>query len=276
MLNNVPFQEDLFLPKWSLNKTTGIYAAERPVMIHVDALDASLRGQVVELGRNHAVVRPDSFFYLCKSQYAEISFCYGETAYTLAGQMSSSDADQTLRIEFDMVARRALQMLAPALGNLWRSDPGRRPALTEVEVDESVALEEESSAQAAVLPEVKKAAQKIIRHGQPPDGVERRQSRRYKTSTPTRITLVGLGEVRDCLMLDLSLGGCKLSFDHACGIMAGSRVEVQFLEHGLPLRLAATVQVCTEDDVLGLQFVSVSMRMQERLQGLIQEFSERS
>lgn len=272
MLNNVPYQEDIFLPKWSLNKTTGMYAAERPVIIHVDALDASLRGQIVELGRNHAVVRPDSFFYLCKSQYAEISFSCEETVYTLAGQMNSSDVDQTLRIEFDMVARRAVQMLGQTMGGRWKSDPGHRPLLTEIEAD--AALVPEENTPPAVLPEGKKATQKL-RKGHPPEGVERRQSRRYKTSTPTRITLVGLGEVRDCLMLDLSLGGCKLSFDLACGIMAGSRVEVQFLEQGLPLRLAATVQVCADDDVLGLQFMNVSARMQERLQGLIKEISER-
>jgi hypothetical protein len=276
MLNNVPFQEtDVFLPAWSLNKDADArMPQQRPVMIRIDALDASLRGQIVELDKGHAIVRPDNFFYLCKSLYAEISFCYDETAYTLAGQMTSSDDDQRLRIEFDMVARRDVQRLGHRMSSAWQSNPGLRPRLTEIEVDPSFEIEEDFEPGPAVLPAVKKAAQRVG-DGQPPEGVERRQSRRYKTSTPTRITLVGLGEVRDCLMLDLSLGGCKLRFAHACGIETGSRVEVQFLENGLPLRLAATVQVSTDDDVLGLQFVNISARMQARLQSLIHEISER-
>jgi hypothetical protein len=268
MSKDVPFQEtsalrtNALIPVWMLNKAHPAWArlAMRPVVIHIDELGLSMRGQVVELGKTHAVVQPDSFFYLCKCVYVEVCFQYERTIYTLAGRAAPSDTHQGIRFEFDMVARKTMQTLGMKLN--------QGVPLPLFSAPHPVREEQTKPG------ESKKKAFRV-RHELPPEGIERRKAHRYTTSTPTRITLVGADVVRDCVMLDLSLGGCKLSFENSCAVVAGTRVEVQFLEHGLPLRMAAVVQVCHDANVLGLRFINVSERMQERLQSLILELSEK-
>lgn len=257
----------VLVPLWIVNPGNAALAkmSKRPVMVAIDELGKSFLGHVQELSATHATVVPEGCFYLCKSVYVEIAFRFEQTQYSLTGQAKPSTAERSFRMEFDTVARKTMSTLGVRLGAAGLIESGKLPASE---------VEEESSStkgkQGAVLPG---KAVRWVRHESPPEGIERRQHHRYEVDTATRLTLVD-GETRiDCTMIELSLGGCRLFFSEPCTLACGTNVEVQFVGDGLPLRLAAVIQVRSHDQVAGLRFVNVVPRMRERLEGLTAEIA---
>lgn len=242
--------------------------ARRPVLIAVDELDLTMRGQVVDMSTNHVLLRPEGQFYLCKSVYVEISFRFESTRYTLAGSAQPSAADQSFRMDFDTVARKTVASLNTHLQAAGLMDPDK-PGSAMSSVVASAVHEPEEEEEAAPAEQPTRG----VRHEDPPDGVERRSYRRYEVETYVRLTLVQEARRMECTMIDLSQSGCRLYFEHPHGLERGLHVEVQFIGDGLPLRLAAIVQACHNPQVVGLRFINVGARMQERIEWLISEIA---
>jgi hypothetical protein len=253
------------VPVWIVDSDNPALArmTRRPVLIAIDELELTMRGQVVDMAVGHAILRPESQFYLCKDVYVEISFRFMATRYTLSGIAQRSSADQCFRMDFDSVARKTIQGMGEQLklgGLIDNSDP---PATPEPETPPP------AEDKPAELPSGRQ-----VYHDGPPDGVERRACPRYEVEAYVRLTLVEEARRVESFMIDLSLSGCRLYFKAPHGFTQGLQVEAQFIADGLPLRLAAVVQVCHFPQVVGLRFVNVGARMQERLEWLISEVSE--
>jgi hypothetical protein len=259
------------VPVWIIDSDNPALArmTRRPVLIAIDELELTMRGQVVGMTMAHALLRPDGQFYLCKSVYVEISFRFEATRYTLAGTAQPSEADQGFRIDFDTVARKTIAGMGERLKMAGLLDPiGSDPKLQSAAVD--VAPGDAEAVTKKPEP-VDKSSGRMVRHDGPPHGVERRAHPRYDVDVYVRLLLVEEARRLECTMIDLSMGGCRLYFEQPHGLAKGQHVETQFIGDGLPLRLAAVVQVCEKPKVVGLRFVSVGARMQERLEWLISE-----
>jgi hypothetical protein len=261
------------VPIWIVESDNPALArmTRRPVLIAIDELDLTMRGQAVDMTMTYAILRPESQFYLCKCVYIEVSFRFEATRYTLSGTAQRSLADQSFRIDFDSVARKTVAGLNERLqeaGLIEAGKPERTPSAP-APVEEPA--EAEAKPPAAEQPVAEQPAGRRVRHDGPPDGIERRVCPRFDVETYTRLTLVDEGRRVDCIMIDLSQSGCRLYFEQPHGLACGLHVEVQFIGDGLPLRLAAVVQVCHHAQVVGLRFINVGTRMQERIEWLIGE-----
>ncbi|WP_420238439.1 PilZ domain-containing protein [Telmatobacter bradus] len=243
--------------------------AKRPVLVNIDELGRQLNGQVTEMTATYARVRPSAFFYLCNSVYAEISFRYEDVIYMLSGTSEPTGRDNTFKIEFDSVARKTMGTLGKALGAAGLMDEEKKSLIY---TPSPLGIEDVSN----LLPKgdekalLKRLARKIRRE-LPPGGIDRRACCRYEVESEVRLTFIRECKLQQCLMIDLSLTGCRLFFEDPCPVPLGTQVEIQFLENGYPLRLAASVQVVANPHTLGLKFSNNSLRMKERLACLIEE-----
>lgn len=277
MANAESYQSaNALIPCWLINDTSAALArmARRPVLLYIDELNVSMRGQVTELSCAHAVVQPESLYYLCKKVYVEIRFRYEDTVYMLAGQAHATGSERAIRFDFDAVARRMMQILGNKLASSGLMDVRElQPA------EEAAPQEGEAEKQAAAPAEKKPRPASRVRHEPPPGGMERRKHKRYDTCTPARISLVSEGEEQTAdsktytsVMIDVSLGGCRLYFeDEDCPLEKNARIEVHILDYGFPLRLPAVVQVREVEKMMGVRFVSLSPRVSERLQALLSD-----
>jgi c-di-GMP-binding flagellar brake protein YcgR len=89
-----------------------------------------------------------------------------------------------------------------------------------------------------------------------------------------KLAVVNSDSNLECTVLELSLGGCRVLTDTPNNIEIDTRVEVQFVSCGYPLRMPAKIQVKSGVNILGLRFLAMSSRIQERLQSLIWEVAE--
>lgn len=269
-LDGTETKKAILVPLWIVNSGNAALSkmAQRPVMVAIDELGMCFRGEVQDLTTTHSLVVPEGCFYLCKSVYVEISFRFEDTRYTLTGEAMPSKTDQSFLMEFDTVARKLMNTLGARLGAAGLIEASKLPA----EAEETAAEEEKSETNRE---KTKTPVQKMrwVRHDPPPDGIERRLHQRYEVELATHLTLVEDGTRQECTMVELSVGGCRLLFPTACEIPCGTQVEVQFIGDGLPLRLAAVVQVRSHERLAGLRFVNMVPRMKERLEGFAQEIS---
>jgi hypothetical protein len=254
------------VPFWLVTNANAALArmARRPVLVAIDELEMTMPGQVLDLSMTHATVQPAGVFYLCKSVYVECAFRYGEMLYSLSGTADPSTPDKSFRMEFDTVARKAMAELGVQLRDAGLIDSERAEKAKEL----TRPLEAERQERESWSFNPRK-----VRHDGPPGGVERRAHSRYDVETEVRLTLVEEGRRVECTMIDLSMSGCRLYFSRAESLELGAQVEVQFIGDGLPLRLAAVVQVVMHLQSAGLRFVNVPERMKERLEDLIQEIT---
>jgi hypothetical protein len=239
--------------------------ARRPVLIAIDELGIILGGQARQMTAVHACVLPLSLLLLRKSVYVEIMFRYENTVYSLSGRSSSTFLDNSFWFEFDTVARKTMDLLGGRLLSAGLLDN-----------------ELESAHVAAMFPvlsepremEEKKLEHPVVRRRLWPKGRERRVHRRFDIEAAVRLTVVQKGHLLECEMVNLSLSGCRLRFAAACDLECGSFVEMQFIGNGLPLRLAAIIQVRIDAHTVGMRFVRTSARMLDRLEDLIAEIEE--
>jgi hypothetical protein len=257
------------VPLWLLDTDNPALAkmAKRPVNVDIDELGVSLSGELKELSLTHARVMPDRSFFLCGCVYVEIRFRYLDTVYTLSGQAAPSLPDHSFVFDFDSVARKLMGDLSKQLGALGLLDPSREPPRTAVA---GLPTPEQEHGQQLTPRQLARR----VRHSPPPGGNERRCNHRYDMDTGAHVTLVRDARAVECRMVDISRSGCRLYFEEPSGIKPGTMVEVQFTENGFPLRLAAVVQVRTNEFSAGLRFVRNSERMVERLDSLLRELAE--
>ena len=237
--------------------------AARPVLIEVEALGATLSGQMIKLMQCGARVLPDEPILLRANMRVKVSFRVANTEYALSGITQANDLDDTIRFEFDCVTRRQMAILSEYLkeAGLLQAGEATTPA------PEEPTEKEKSEAKAKLT----KAELRRVRREPPPGGIERRVHDRHELEAIATLMIVDKGIVIKCLLLEISLSGCRVFTDFPSHIEQDTPVEVDFVGRGYPLRIAATVKVKTDEYVLGLHFERMSSRSQERLRSLLHE-----
>ena len=266
------FTAEALVPLWA--EKTGIsdldQMAARPVLIVVSG--KILRGEMLQLTMARARVMPLDPFLLWSSVHVKIRFMCGNVTYNLTGMTISSHADNSFSFDFDSVTRKYMTIEGKRLGDAGLMDkPTQQKAVLTIGSEDPVDTPEkkpDKSAQNATMSAL------VVRHEEPPGGRERRVHRRYDIDAEAKLSVVNSNRTIVCTVLELSLSGCRVHSEIPHGIDRGAMVEVQFVDCGLPLRIAANVQVKTGEHLIGLKFQNMSVRMKERLNNLIWEVAE--
>jgi hypothetical protein len=252
------YKPEALVPIWV--KTTGIEAldrmAARPVRIEVEKLRSSMIGQMVDLTLSEARVMPDEPVLIWKDVQVWVRFRYSNIVFTLAGKSKEWNPDGSISFEFDEVSRKRMLILAQE--GLFRGEAEEKVEEREAESDPT-----------------KPRDPRRVRHLGGPGGVERRASPRYDLYVEGVLSNLDTARAINCLVLEVSKSGCRIYTETPNDLQLNGFVEVQFVALGYPLRLSATVQVKTGEQLLGLKFTEVSYRIKTRLANLIFELAER-
>jgi len=244
------FIAEALVPIWvePMEGTGQTKANSRPVLIIVETLGASLRGQLLNLTESRAKVVPNDPFLMSSNVRVSLRFRSNDVVYTLSGLTQASEIDDSFNLVFDAVTR---QKIIVFVGGPPASEvppqapaPNRKPT---------------------------KAEQRIVRRERPPDGIERRVQHRHVLEAEATLVIVEKGTILKCHVLEISLSGCRLFTDRPLNLQEDTLVEVEFLGRGYPFRLAARTRVKIEEHLVGLEFMNGSPRTLERLRELISE-----
>jgi hypothetical protein len=107
------------------------------------------------------------------------------------------------------------------------------------------------------------------------DPRDRRMQKRLEINNKAILYPVRSGGQIECLILNLSLGGCRLRTLEKSPFNIYTRIEVGFQAEGLPFRISGVVQNTKELQLVGIRFLDVGERSRERLQVLIKELEEK-
>jgi hypothetical protein len=220
----------------------------RPILIVVETLGATLRGQLVDLSECKARVVPNDPFLMCSNVRVTLRFRFNDVVYNLSGLSEGNNSDSSFFVIFDEVTR--LKIVAFT----W------------------VPTADKPSAEPAVQDGKRsKADQRIVRREPPPGGIERRVHARHVLETAATLIALERGKVFKCLVLEVSMSGCRLFNDNPLQLDEDTLVEVEFTGRGYPFRLAGKVKRKMDEHLVGLEFQAASMRTLGRLQELIGE-----
>jgi hypothetical protein len=266
------FTAEALVPLWA--EKTGISAldsmAARPVLIEI--ADKTMRGEMLQLTIARARVMPFDPILLWSSVHVKIRFMCAGVTYQLTGMTISSHEDNSFSFEFDCVTRKYMSLHGKRLadaGLMEKSASGKVPAF-----DEPVDCSKKPEKDLDSPPKKASISAVLVRHDGPPGGRERRVHHRYEIDAEAKLSVVNSDRTIACTVLELSLSGCRVHSENTNGIARNTQVEVQFVNCGLPLRIAANVQVKTGEHLIGLKFLNMSSRMKDRLNNLIWEVAE--
>lgn len=107
-----------------------------------------------------------------------------------------------------------------------------------------------------------------------PQGRERRQYPRHALRTEATFYLLRPLATVEAMILDLSMGGCRLRLGRRIPLDIRIRVEVGFSFEGLPFRVGGVIQAVHNKEEVGIRFVDLSERNQRRIAGLIVAIEE--
>lgn len=256
-------QSNLLVPLWpDKEKSPGVVWDDRPVLILFDALGSAMRGQVLDLSPTRAHIRPDDPFLLCNKTAANLKFRYADIVYSMTGTAVAGCSGTSFHLDFDEITRKDMALLR-ALGIAAAAEKQMAAA----------AAHAAAQAQKRCGPR-SRAEQRKVLHLPPPHGVERRMNPRLEMETTVQLTILETGKKLVSTMLDISMSGCRLYSDIPFHLIDHSRAEVEFIAHGHPFRLAAEIRVKEEEHLLGLRFLNMSCRFQDRLYELMGELAE--
>jgi len=272
-MEDIVFKTEALIPIWVRN--SGISAldkmAERPVLIGVKSLGKVMHGQMLQMTMSGATILPDDSFLIWKSVHVKVSFRFADIVYHLSGMTMLSEPDLSFRFEFDGVTRKSVVILGKKLGDAGLLDAADAEQMYAAKDALANEPEDGSAAKAKKGP----LTARLVRHEQPPGGRERRVDHRYDIDANAKLAVINSSFNLECLVLELSLGGCRVYTGSPNNVEHDTQVEVQFVERGYPLRLPARIQVKSGPHILGLRFSEMSERMKERLKNLICEVAER-
>ncbi|MGA2887829.1 MAG: PilZ domain-containing protein [Terracidiphilus sp.] len=267
------FKAEALVPIWVEKSGISVLdkLAQRPVLIEVEKLGKVMRGQMLQLTMSGATVLPDDSFLLLKSVHAKVSFRYSDVVYVLSGMTVESEADLRFSFKFDSVTRKSFAIMGKNLGEAGLLDAADVKQMY-ASRDTGAPDPEANSASPATQTKI---VARLVRHEKPPGGRERRVHHRHDMDVGAKLAIVNSDSILNSSVMELSFGGCRVYTDLPNNIQLETLVEVQFVECGLPLRLAAKVQVKNGAHVLGLMYLNMSSRMRERLNHLIREIGEK-
>jgi hypothetical protein len=123
-------------------------------------------------------------------------------------------------------------------------------------------------------PKRSKEAQRRVLHQGPPKGRERRVCARHEIEATASVVILDQGRILKCLVLEMSLSGCRLFGESPIHLEQNTAVEVEFTGRGYPLRLRARVKLKSDDHVIGLEFTYATERVSESLNDLMGELEK--
>lgn len=107
-----------------------------------------------------------------------------------------------------------------------------------------------------------------------PRGRERRKYQRHELQTEATFYLLRPLATVEATILDLSMGGCRLRLGRRIPLDIRLRIEVGFSYEGLPFRVGGVIQAVHSKEEVGIRFVDLSERNQQRIKSLIAEIEE--
>jgi len=247
------FTADALVPIWS-EPTSGTGATQtsnRPILIVVETLGATLRGQLLHLTESKAHVLPGEAFLMYSNVRVTLRFRSKDVVYNLSGLTLASDVDDSFWLVFDAVTRQQIVLFV-----------GGAPEAEKV--PQAPPLQTQRS----------KAEQRIVRREPPPDGIERRGQTRHELEATATLVVLEKGRTFKCLLIEISLSGCRLFNEVPLTLERDTLVEVEFTGRGYPFRLAAKIRVKSDEHLVGLEFINASPRTLDRLKDLVTELEE--
>lgn len=222
---------------------------DRPVLVVVETLGATLRGKMLNLTQTNARILPSESFLMCSNVRVTVRFRSNDVIYSLSGLTVSCDVDDSFGVSFDQITRQKMTAIYGGVNT----------------VEQTLPPSPETPRKRT------KAEQRRVLHQDPPGGVERRVHTRHEMEVAATLVVVDKGLVFKCTLLEVSLSGCRLFHETPLKMNQNTQVEVEFCGRGFPLRLGAAVKVKSDEHLIGLEFNKASMRTQERLSELIAE-----
>jgi hypothetical protein len=246
------FIAEALVPIWTEDDfSLALSASERPVLIVVETLGTTLRGDLLNLGQTSATVHTRDPFLMCSNVRVTIRFRSNDVVYSLSGLTVASDANDNFSVVLDQVTRKNM-------ANMCGGTTGDGVAAVTAPCPETPRKRT-------------KAEQRRVLHLGPPGGIERRIHKRHELEAAATLVVVDKGSVYKCILLELSVSGCRLFYENPIMLEQNTQVEVEFCGRGYPLRLGAAVRMKLDEHLVGLEFSKASMRTRERLGELIAE-----
>jgi len=249
------FTTEVLVPLWTDENTPAALGAlpDRPVLIVLEALGVVLHGQMLELRPTYARVLPREPFLMCGNVRVRVRFRFKDVVYSLSGRSFASDREVGFGIEISSVTRQNIPIYS---GPVEASLPSALTGNFEGKTKRS------------------KEAQRRVLHQGPPGGKERRICARHEIEAMASLVVLDRGRIFKCLVLEVSLSGCRLFGESPIHLEQDTPVEVEFTGRGYPLRLRANVKPKSDEHVVGLEFTQASERVIESLNDLISELEE--
>jgi hypothetical protein len=265
----------MLIPVWLplSRKSVSGKTPRRPVAIEVVDLRKHTHGEVLELTTTQAKIKPNSSIFIFKSMRIKIEFRSSDIVYCLTGASTASASDNSFYLEFDEVTRERIPELSKQLGSAGYEFTELPESKKQAKNSASAA--EEAQNAALTVEEKKKRARKV-RYEKPPGGVERRVHTRHEADVAAILTLVGTDTVIECTVVEISLSGCRLSFDTPHALTPQTIVEIHFVKLRVPLRLAAKIQTVNSEYSIGLKFGVIPARTKEQLNLLIWDLANQN
>ena len=107
------------------------------------------------------------------------------------------------------------------------------------------------------------------------DGHDERVHPRHAIRERALIRLLDRDRTAECEVLDLSLGGCRLSMLERLPVAPGMHVEGTFRIQGTPLRVGGVIRWTNGKDCFGVLFNQMGPRSQSILTEIIDELRTR-
>jgi hypothetical protein len=244
--------------------------SHRPVLLLVETLGAVMHGEMLGLSLSQARVLPSEPILLWNNVRVKVRFRFADVLYSLSGTTSASHPDLSFSFVFDLVTREQIAILSSKLTDSGLLQAGELDKKTG---PPTTALEPETKPQPPTKPKRIKFSR--VRHDPPPAGIERRVHERHELEAGAMLVILDKGVSFKCMLLEVSLGGCRLYTGVPITYPEGTNVEVEFTGLGYPFRLAARIKVKAETDAIGLEFQQMSFRIKDRLSDMIHELAEK-
>jgi len=228
------------------------YAAGADVLVLLIEQGVELGGRLENLSLTGCRIETLARSSAQPGSRVELSFRLNQMAFRMAGWVQWSNGLRQMGVRFAELSTRfqgELQIL-----------------MNELEFAAEQAAEAEAAKKAAI-----EAEQTIEKTGEPSKPRERRVQKRHELAETAVIYPIRSGGQLEGTILDLSLTGCRIQTQHRVSFSAYSRVEVGFHAEGLPFRIGGVVQSHYGLNQVGVRFVDVGERNQERIQMLMAE-----
>lgn len=221
----------------------------------------------------------------------EVTFVLNRLSLRLGGTVQWCDGWRQMGIRFASMSSRRLDDLQMLIDELKAAEEAAALAAQKAAeaaaaaeaAEEAAALARQKAAEEAATAAAEAQAQAAGEKEEAPNQemavllsmMDRRSSKRHEINNKAILYPVRSGSRIECIIQNLSLGGCRLRTTEKTPFSIYTRVEVGFHAEGLPFRISGVVQNTREAQLIGVRFLDVSQRSQERLRILISELEEK-